>query len=197
MTDRSRRPDALRTVWSQPGPTVRWLIDDGTDRLWPFLVAGEIVSLELFWDVVSVGTYGSILGEWSPLFLLIKLIAWTAAFAVLSGTATIVGRLLNGRGSFRDVLVALAWGWVPGAAALPFVALAALARVFGQHHAATWLLLPACLLAAWGFVSSARTVAEAQRINPLRGTLAVALGIFLAYAPILALWSLSGLLVAP
>jgi hypothetical protein len=196
VTD-TRPPDALRTMWGQPRLTVRWLIDEGTDRLWPWLVAGEIVSLEFFWDVASVGTYGSILGEWSPGFLALKLVAWTAAFAVLVGTATIVGRILNGHGSFRGVLLALAWGWIPGAAALPFVALAAAARLLGQHHAATWLLFGALILAAWGFVSSARAVAEAHRINALRGALAVALGIFLAYAPILALWSRAGMLVAP
>ncbi len=187
-------PDALRTVWSRPGETVRWLLDHPAGRLWPFLVAGEILSFELAWDVATVGTRGSIVDAWSPALLVLKLLAWITAFAALAVGTTRAGRALGGTGSARSTLVALAWGGAPGAAALPFAVLAAVGRACGEHGLADGLLAFVGLLGAWALGLVVRAVAEAHRIPGLRAALAVAVGLLFAGASLVALaWIAGGL----
>lgn len=182
-------PDLLRTIWTQPRPTMRWVQDHGDRGLWRWLLAAELATAAapivvpagvLLPDRANLVPGGGHLG----FFALLGLVASCVGFAALVA----FGRILAGRRSVRDVLRAVAWGLAPVAAALPFSVL----FVAGNPS------LPGlvCQLvvagsALWGFVLVAFTLAEAYEVPTERGVTillgAATVGVIFAFATLFGL----------
>jgi hypothetical protein len=157
-------PDALRTVWTQPRATVRWILDHGDLRLSILLVAGAAAVA-----VVADGSFTDPLpayGRWTfVVTLALGMSVGLASWALSALALTYLGRVLGGGGQWRELLVAIAWGQVPAAAGMPF----ALLKLWSQSldRPDSELLSTLCLmfLWAWSLVITTFAVAEAHRFS--------------------------------
>ena len=163
-------PDALRTVWTQPRATVRWILDHGDLRLSILLVAGAAAAA-----VVADGSPADValaFGRWAWIITLaIGMSIGLAAWALSALALTWIGRALGGGGRWRELLVAIAWGQAPAAAGMPF----ALLKLWSQSldRADSELLAALCMWLLWGWslVITTLAVAEAHRFSFARAVI--------------------------
>lgn len=164
-------PDALRTIWTRPRATVRWLLDHGDQRLWWAFLVAEIGSIPLLRFAVAPPVPGSRTRH--LLDLAVLLVVPTLGFLVWTTMAAWIGRALGGRGRWRDTAFALAWGFVPLVASVPFLVLGAVAQSFAQPATGVAMGVLALGLWTWGIVLAVRTVAEAHRFMAVRAGVAL------------------------
>ena len=183
-------PDALRTIWTRPRATVRWMLDYGDGGLWLALLTVEIASVALLRLAVAAQDSGRLRRD--LLDLAVLLIVPALAFVVWTTMSAWIGRALGGRARWRDVAVALAWGLVPVAASVPLLALGAVAQVNDQVLSGRVAAAIALGLWTWGVVLAIRTVAEAHRFPVVRAGVALWAGF--ALGMVVLGWILIGLL---
>jgi hypothetical protein len=183
-------PDVLRTIWSRPRATTRWLLDHGDGGLWLVLLAVEIASITLLRLAVAPAFSGRPTRDLLDLSAL--LVVPTLAWLTWTTTTVWVGRALGGRGRWREVAFALAWGLVPMAASTPLLVLGALAQANGQVTSGRITAFLALGLWTWGVVLAVRTVAEAHRFPVVRAGVALWTGFALGMVALG--WVLIGLL---
>ena len=183
-------PDALRTVWTRPKATVRWLLDHGDHGLWVGFAAVEIASISLLRFAVAPPVSGRPTRD--LLDLAVLLVVPALAFVMWTTMSTWIGRALGGRAHWRDVAFALAWGLAPLAASVPVLALGALAQTYGQVMSGRTAAAIALALWTWGIVLAVRTVAEAHRFPVVRAGVALWAGFALGLVALG--WILIGLL---
>jgi len=157
-------PDALRTVWTQPRATVRWILDHGDLRLSILLIAAAAAAA-----VVADGALvdpSPEFGRWTWFYALVfgmttGLVVWAlAAFAL-----THLGRILGGGGTWRELLVAIAWGQAPAAAAMPFALLKLWSQSLDRPDSELIAALCVWFLWIWSLLITTLTVAEAHRFS--------------------------------
>lgn len=183
-------PDALRTIWTRPRATVRWLLDHGDRGLWAAFLVVEIASIALLRLAAAPLRPGRLSRDLLDLSVL--LVVPALAFLVWVTMSTWVGRALGGRAHWREVAFALAWGLAPVAASLPLLTLGAIAQSNGQVASGRIVAALALGLWTWGVVLAIRTVAEAHRFPVVRAGVALWAGFVLGMIGLG--WVLVGLL---
>ncbi len=183
-------PDALRTIWTRPRATVRWLLDHGDRGLWAAFLVVEIASIALLRLAAAPPRPGRLSRDLLDLSVL--LVVPALAFLVWVTMSTWVGRALGGRAHWREVAFALAWGLAPVAASLPLLTLGAIAQSNGQVASGRIVATLALGLWTWGVVLVIRTVAEAHRFPVVRAGVALWAGFVLGMIGLG--WVLVGLL---
>jgi hypothetical protein len=183
-------PDALRTIWTRPRATVRWVLDYGDHGLWIALLVVEIASIALLRLAVAPPDSGRLRRD--LLDLAVLLVVPALAFVFWTTMSAWIGRALGGRARWRDVAFALAWGLVPVAASAPFLGLGAVARSNGQVLSGRITAVLALGLWTWGVVLAVRTVAEAHRFPVVRAGVALWAGF--ALGMVVLGWIVIGLL---
>lgn len=183
-------PDALRTIWTRPRATVRWLLDHGDRGLWAAFLVVEIASIALLRLAAAPPRPGRLSRDLLDLSVL--LVVPALAFLVWVTMSTWVGRALGGRAHWREVAFALAWGLAPVAASLPLLTLGAIAQSNGQVASGRIVAALALGLWTWGVVLAIRTVAEAHRFPVVRAGVALWAGFVLGMIGLG--WVLVGLL---
>ncbi|MEO6462607.1 MAG: YIP1 family protein [Candidatus Eisenbacteria bacterium] len=159
-------PDALRTIWTRPRATVRWLLDHGDRGLWVAFVVVEVASITLLRLAVAPPSSGRLSRDLLDLSVL--LVVPALAFLAWTFMSTWIGRSLGGRAHARDVAFALAWGLVPVAASVPLLVLGAIAQSNGRVTSGRIAAAVALGLWTWGVVLAIRAVAEAHRFPVVR-----------------------------
>lgn len=179
-----------REIWKGPRPTIRRIVDSEPSRGVVLLAAfsgiggvlGELFRLHagdemsmgaILGMAACVGSIGGVVG----IYAFGVLFAWT-------------GRWLGGRGSWREVTAALAWGSVPNVAVLVPMGLTILAvgegffRTNGLAGAPeglapllTALTLAMMVMAIWSAYLKVVCVAEVHRFSAWRGLGAILLGL--------------------
>jgi hypothetical protein len=179
-------PDALRTVWTQPRATVRWILDHGDLRLSILLVAGAAAAA-----VVADGTVADVAlayGRWAwVVTLAIGMSIGLAAWALSALALTWIGRAVGGGGRWRELLVAIAWGQAPAAAGMPFALLKLWSHSLDRPDSELLAALCLWLLWGWSLVITTLAVAEAHRFSFARaviGALAL-IGLYALVAAVL------------
>ncbi len=183
-------PDVLRTIWTRPRATVRWLLDHGDRGLWAAFLVVEIASIALLRLAAAPLRPGRLSRDLLDLSVL--LVVPALAFLVWVTMSTWVGRALGGRAHWREVAFALAWGLAPVAASLPLLTLGAIAQSNGQVASGRIVAALALGLWTWGVVLAIRTVAEAHRFPVVRAGVALWAGFVLGMIGLG--WVLVGLL---
>jgi hypothetical protein len=174
-------PDVLRLVWTHPRATVRWILDHGGMRLSILLVLGASASAVVADSALFERT--TEFGRWTWLVeLSVGMMLGITAWALAAVALTWLGRILGGVGTWRELLVAIAWGQAPAAAGLPF----ALLKMWSHSldTADSEFLSDLCLFALWiwALITTMLTVAEAHRFALRRAVLCVlaAAGLYVA-----------------
>lgn len=163
-------PDSLRTMWTRPRATVRWVLDHGDGGLWVALLAGGIAAWMIHRAAFAPLLFGL---ERTPLLLMPALVVEAGlAFAVLALVVTGAGRALGGVSDLRNIVRALAWSGAPVAASTPFIAVPTL--LGGE---ARWLLLVVYALWLWSLGLAVFAIAEAHRFPVARATVVLVLGL--------------------
>jgi hypothetical protein len=187
----SATPDLLRTIWTRPRATVRWVLAHGDRGLWPWLLTGALATAWTAFVLPPVLRLARDLPgpAWREPFALLlaalPLLSFGAGFAAL----LIAGRVVCGRFAAHATLRALAWGLVPLAAALPFALLLAAPRLGLPGIAAVIGLAGLAVAAAWAFALVAAAVAEVHEIPTTYGIgLALAAGAVVLSGTILAIY---------
>ena len=165
-------PDLLRILWTQPRSSVRWLIDHGGLRLSILLVCGASATAAVS-EATMVDSFRSF-GMWAWVLalaveMLLGLVAWVLGALLLLG----IGRALGGIGAWSELMIALAWGQAPVAAALPFALLRAWSRSLGNGNGELLSLLLLLVCYGWALVTTTFAVAEAHRFSFARGLLSM------------------------
>lgn len=184
-------PDALRTIWTRPRATQRWLMDHGDGGLWLAFLTVEIGSVALLRFAVAPPVTGRLTRDLLDLSALIVVPA--LAFFAWTVMSTWIGRALGGRAHRKDVAFALAWGLSPIVASVPILALGALAQTYGQVASGRIAAGLALGLWTWGVVLAVRTVAEAHRFPVVRAGVSLWAGF--ALGMVVLGWILIGLLL--
>lgn len=183
-------PDALRTIWTRPRATVRWLLDHGDRGLWGGFVVVEIASIALLRLSVAPPSSGHL---WRDLLdLSVLLVVPALAFLAWTTMSTWIGRALGGRARWREVAFALAWGLAPVAASVPLLVLGTIAQSNGRVASGRIAAALALGLWTWGVVLAIRAVAEAHRFPVVRAGVALWAGFMLGMITLG--WILIGLL---
>jgi hypothetical protein len=180
-------PDVLRILWTQPRASVRWLIDHGGLRLSILLVCGAGATAAVS-EAVLVDAFRSF-GAWAWVLalaveMLLGIAAWLLAGLLLLG----IGRAFGGAGTWKEMLIALAWGQAPVAAALPVALLLAWSRSLGNQNGELLALLLLFILYAWALATTTLAVAEAHRFSFARSVLAMAVLALLCTATTTLAW---------
>ena len=183
-------PDALRTIWTRPRATVRWVLDHGDHGLWAALLTVELASIALLRLAVAPPDSGRLRRD--LLDLAVLLVVPGFAFVAWTTLSAWIGRALGGRARWRDVAFALAWGLAPVAASAPLLALGAVAQSNQQVLSGRIAAVLALGLWTWGVVLAVRTVAEAHRFPVVRAGVALWAGF--ALGMVVLGWILIGLL---
>jgi hypothetical protein len=165
-------PDLLRILWTQPRSSVRWLIDHGGLRLSILLVCGASATAAVS-EATMVDSFRSF-GVWAWVLalaveMLLGLVAWLLGALLLLG----IGRAFGGVGAWGELMIALAWGQAPVAAALPFALLRAWSRSLGNANGELLSLLLLFVCYGWALVTTTFAVAEAHRFSFARGMLSM------------------------
>jgi hypothetical protein len=156
----------LRLLWTQPRASVRWLLDHGGMRLSILLVCGASATAVVAWSAAHAPTgvhwvfnlaVGMVLG----------LLEWILAAAFLM----IAGRLFGGVATWRELLVALAWGGAPIAAGLPFALLGLWSRALESPVSIFVADAVLFVLHGWAVATTTLAIAEANRFSFARGVL--------------------------
>jgi hypothetical protein len=164
-------PDALRTVWTRPRATIRWILDHGDRGLWVALLLGGAATWGIHRAAFTPFAFAGL--HRVPLLVApVHLVEAGLLFLALALVVTGAGRALGGISGLHDVVRALAWTSAPIAASAPFVALAAL-----LDGGPAWLLLVAAVLWLWAMVLAVFGIAEAHRFPAPRATLVLVLGL--------------------
>lgn len=170
-------PDLLRTIWTRPRMTMRWVLDHGDGGLWAWLLAAEAavpllpIGILVLVDAsrpADTGFYRSFLGFTAGLF--------AGFLATWLGAILAVGRILAGRWATGDALRAVAWGLVPIASALPLAPFAGISAFGGSMPGGPFFQLLIAGAAAWSFGLVSCTLAEAHRVSTPRGLTIVLVG---------------------
>ena len=164
-------PDALRTIWTRPRATVRWLLDHGDHGLWAAFLVVELASISLLRFAVAPPSSGRLRRDLLDLAVLV--IVPALAFLLWTTMSAWIGRALGGRGRWREIAFALCWGLAPIAASVPLLVLGAIAQSSGQVASGRILAAIALGLWTWGVVLAVRTVAEAHRFPVVRAGVAL------------------------
>lgn len=183
-------PDALRTIWTRPRATVRWLLDHGDRGLWGAFAVIEISSIALLRLAVAPPSSGRLSRD--LLDLTVLLVVPALAFFAWTIMSTWIGRALGGRAGWRDVSFALAWGLAPVAASVPLLVLGTIAQSNGRVASGRIAAAIALGLWTWGIVLAIRAVAEAHRFPVVRAGVALWAGFMLGMITLG--WILIGLL---
>jgi hypothetical protein len=151
---------------------VRWLIDHGGLRLSILLVCGASATAAVS-EATMVESFRSF-GMWAWVLalaveMLLGLVAWVLGALLLLG----IGRALGGIGAWSELMIALAWGQAPVAAALPFALLRAWSRSLGNGNGEVLSLLLLLVCYGWALVTTTFAVAEAHRFSFARGLLSM------------------------
>lgn len=157
-------PDVLRTVWTRPRATVRWILDHGDLRLSILLVCSAAATAVVADGALLERT--SDFGRWTWLVeLAIGMLIGLGAWAIAAFALTHIGRVLGGVGQWRELLVAIAWGQAPAAAGMPFALLKLWSQTLDRPDSE--LLSALCLFLLWGWSLFITTlaVAEAHRFS--------------------------------
>ena len=176
-------PDVLRLLWTQPRASVRWLIDHGGLRLSILLVCGASATAAVS-EGLLVDTFRAY-GPWAWVFaiaieMLFGITAWLLGAALLLW----IGRALGGAAAWTEMLIALAWGQAPIAAALPVALLRAWSRSLGNLNGELLSLLLLLLLYLWALATTTLVVAEAHRFSFARAVIAMTILVVLATAAV-------------
>jgi len=163
-------PDALRTVWTQPRATVRWILDHGDLRLSILLISAAAATA-----VVADGSFVEARPEYAwwawiaslAVGMSIGLVAWALGALALM----YLGRILGGGGRWRELLVAIAWGQAPAAAGMPFALLKLWSRSLDRPDSELLAALCLWLLWSWSVVITTLAVAEAHRFSFARAVI--------------------------
>jgi len=162
----------LRILWTQPRASVRWLIDHGGLRLSILLVCGASATAAVS-EAAMVESFRSY-GVWAwvlalAIEMLLGLVAWVLGALLLLG----LGRAFGGVGTWSELMIALAWGQAPVAAALPFALLRAWSRSLGNANGELLSLLLLFVFYGWALVTTTFAVSEAHRFSFARGVMAM------------------------
>ncbi len=166
-------PDMLRTIFTHPRATMRWVLDHGDGGLWVLLLVPGLFGQGLSLAFSAVRDLAS---EPSPIVspgvAVTGVVGWCVAAALgFTASLMIATRLMGGVARPGETLRAIAWGGIPLIAALPYLLVS------------RWLdpaLLPATVAVLRGFVFvmgllstvlTVLTIAEANLL-PWRKTLA-------------------------
>ena len=165
-------PDLLRILWTQPRASVRWLIDHGGLRLSILLVCGASATAAVS-EAAMVESFRSY-GAWAwvlalAIEMLLGLVAWMLGALLLLG----IGRVFGGVGTWSELMIALAWGQAPVAAALPIALLRAWSRSLGNANGEILSLLLLLVFYGWALVTTTLAVSEAQRFSFARGLMSM------------------------
>lgn len=183
-------PDMLRTIFTHPRATMRWVLDHGDRGLWVLLLIPWLLAQGLSVASGAVRYFAS-----PPSPLVSPAVAITGAVALCAAGALgftaslmIATRLMGGVARPAETLRAVAWGGIPVIAALPYLL------------ASRWLdpaLLPEAVAVLRGFqfvmgmlsaVLTVLTIAEANRLPWQKGLAALALAVVFPIASGIIFW---------
>jgi hypothetical protein len=172
-------PDVLRILWTRPRASVRWLIDHGGLRLSILLVCGASATSAIS-EGQLIGTFHTF-GAWGWVFAIaIEMLAGLVAWLLGAMLLLWIGRALSGAASWKEMLIALAWGHAPIAAALPVALLRAWSRSLGNVTGELLALLLLAVLYFWALATTTMAVAEAHRFSFARAGIAMSILVILA-----------------
>ena len=180
-------PDVLRILWTRPRASVRWLIDHGGLRLSILLVCGASATTAVS-EATLVESFRAY-GAWAwitalAIEMLLGLLAWVLGALLLLG----IGRAFGGVSAWSEMLIAIAWGQAPVAAALPFALLRAWSRSLGNLNGELLAMLVLLVLYGWALVTTSLAVSEAHRFSFARGILTIGAFAVLCIAASLLAW---------
>lgn len=118
---RERPLDALRVVWTQPGLTLRWLLDHGDHGLWFLLLAGAAAAHEAYLRATPTAVRVTSLPR--PVEYAGAVFLWVLLGLLLGFLLHRIGVAGGGSGRARDLRLVVGWSLAPLAASLPFVLL--------------------------------------------------------------------------
>ena len=132
---RESAADALRSIWIEPGPTVRRLVDQGDGGLWVPLLAAEWLAGPLVW-LAGRKLSGTVPSGDEPLtgFLGFAHVMGVALFT-MAGGLVILRLITHGDLRPRDLALGVAWGLLPILVAGPVLLAVALAARFNASIA--------------------------------------------------------------
>jgi hypothetical protein len=199
-------------MWAQPRKTIRHILDNEPGyKIWIFVVLYAIAQawLPIFYaPFVDYATLDMLVLAGIVISLAIDI----AAFYYFSGMGTFLGRLMGGKGSFKDIQTAYAWAYPPACVAIVLLQVSQIptwfALIGGENHILTLITTPqdpwqdllrglSLLLNFWTFILLITNLSEAHRISFLRSfvlTILVFVPMFFMTFVVLVLLIVTGLI---